>query len=209
MIFVEYNTTYIDLLEKYFKHPLTPVNNASHKIFKTHLFNGIDGILGMLIDNNEIVAVSSAIIVTENSIKSCKYPHRLHVRSDYTWYSNKFVDKHWDILLFNWLKEKNINNVYCTFNETNHSAFLWAALRHARRRNHNTHINDFGKTILNQNWYVYPKIVTEMNTWQYLIYSSLNDKWFYNHKDEKDMSDELIKNLDSRFNFVSGSGWKI
>lgn len=209
MIFVEYNNTYLEILEKYFKHSKTPANNSNHKIFKTHLYDRENGILGLLIDKDEIVAVSSAVKVVENNTVSCKYPHRLHVRSDYSWVTNKFVDQFWDPLLFDWLETKNIRNVYCTFNEGNHLAFFWAAIRHSRRLSHTTYINSFGKEVLNQEWYVYPFIINEMNTWQYLIYSSPDRNWFYPHREEKEMPEELISKLNSRFDFVSGFGWRI
>ena len=209
MNFFEYNSGYINLLENYFNHPLTPKNNSSHKEFKTHLYNGDDGILGILIDNNEIVAVSSAVMVYENKIKSCKYPHRLHVRSDYSHISNKFIDCYWDPLLFQWLEKKKVEKVYCTFNENNFFAFFWAAIRHSRRIKNIKYINDFGKKILNQQWFIYPKIIKEMYTWQYLIYSSPENLWFYPDREEKYMPNEIADKLNSRFNFISGFGWKI
>lgn len=209
MIFVEYNNDYCNLLEEYFRHPLTPFNNSSHETFKTHLYDGVNGILGMLVDNSNIVAVSSALIINENNIKSCKYPHRLHVRSDYSYISNKFIDQHWDPFLFQWLEKNKIENVYCTFNEDNVHAFFWAAIRHSRRFKNTKYINDFGKSILNQNWYVYPKIIREKNTWQYLIYSTPNNKWFYNHRREKSMPIDIKDNLDKKFVFVSEFGWQI
>jgi hypothetical protein len=209
MKFVQYTNDYLGLLEKYFNNPNTPLNNNSHKAFKTHLYNGDTGILGMLIDNEEIVAVSSAVVVIENGILSCKYPHRLHVRSDYSYMTSKFIDQHWDPMLFDWLYEKNIKNVYCTFNIDNPKAFLWACKRHSRRIKNNSNINKFGKTILNKKWYVYNAIVDEMYTPQYLLYSSPTDDWFFPWRTEHKISDEVKHILDQTFEYTTSRGWII
>jgi hypothetical protein len=211
MEFFEFDkTAHTELLEEYFKHPNTPINNSTHKAFKTHLYDGTSGLLGLLVDNNEIVAVSSAVVVTEHGIKSCKYPHRLHVRTDYSHVSSKFIDEFWDPLLFRWLEQLDITRVYCTFNEDNDPAFIWAALRHSRRTKKPMLVNDFGKRILlDQEWKIHSCPIIEMNTWQHLIYSSPDSEWFYHWREEKRMSSSIVNELDTRFERLDSGGWRI
>ncbi len=208
MKFVRYTNDYKGLLEKYFNNPNTPTNNSSHKLFKTHLYNGDTGILGMLISNEEIVAVSSAVIVTENGITSCKYPHRLHVRNDYSYMSSTFIDQYWDPMLFDWLYTKNITNVYCTFNIDNQKAFMWACKRHARRIKNNSNMNVFGKS-LNKKWYVYRSIIDEMYTPQFLLYSSPTNDWFFPWRKESQIPTEVSDNLSKIFEYDPLRGWII
>ena len=209
MIFVKYDDSYKELLERYFNHPSTPINNASHKLFKTHLYNDVNGILGLLIDNEEIVATVSAIIINDRGIRSCKYPHRLHVRREYSHVSSYFIDYHWDTMLFNWLQEKNITNLYCTFNIDNPKAFLWAAKRHSRRITHIDHLNDFGKQLLTKPWYAYPKVINEMNTPQYLLYTSITGEWFYPWRTETRMLHNMNETLNNTFEYCLDHGWII
>lgn len=209
MKFITYSCEYLGLLEKYFSNPNTPINNSSHKAFKTHLYDGDNGILGMLIDNDEIVAVSSALIIQEHGVLSCKYPHRLHIRQDYSYMSSRFMDCYWEKLLFDWLEQRNIENVYCTFNMDNPKAFMWAAKRHSRRIKNNTDINMFGKTILSRNWYIHKHAIIEMNTPQYLIYSSVNNDWFYSWRTNIDISSDMNEKLNTSFAHDLKRGWVI
>lgn len=209
MKFVKFTSEHLGLLEAYFNNPDTPINNNSHKSFKTHLYNDEDGILGILIDRNEIVAVSSAIVINDNGIKSCKYPHRLHIRRGYSSISSKFIDYQWDPMLFDWLKEHNICNLYCTFNIDNPKAFLWAAKRHSRRIAHIDHLNNFGKQLLTKPWYAYSKVIDEMNTPQYLLYTSPTGEWFYPWRNETIMPITMIDNLNATFDYQLNRGWII
>lgn len=208
MHFELYNDTkHKDLLEVYFKDSRTPYNNSNHKIFKTHLYNSKDGILGLLIDKTEIVGVTSAIKIIENGIISCKYPHRLHVRNDYSRHTSKFIDELWDPCLHDWLKLQNISNVYCTFNEDNESAFLWAALRHSRRIKKLN--NKVSSQILSGNWFIYPKLVLEMHTLQYVIYHSNLGNWFYPWRQEEKIKDIMENKLNKFFLYYNNLGWLI
>ena len=209
MRFVRYTSEYQSLLESYFNKPDTPVNNNSHKAFKTHLYNGDTGILGILIDNDEIVAVSGAIIINDRGVQSCKYPHRLHVSREYSNISSRFIDYQWDTMLFSWLQEKDICNVYCTFNLDNPKAFLWAAKRHSRRIAHIDHLNEFGKQLLTRPWYAHPTAIDEMNTPQYLLYTSPTGEWFYPWRDETIMPVNMIDTLNNTFEYYLNRGWLI
>jgi hypothetical protein len=208
MHFEIYNDTkHKDLLEVYFKDNRTPYNNSNHKVFKTHLYNSKDGILGLLIDKTEIVGVTSAIKIIEKGIVSCKYPHRLHVRNDYSKYTSKFIDELWDPCLHNWLKLQNISNLYCTFNEDNENAFLWAALRHSRRIKKSN--NEISLQILKGNWFIYPKLVLEMHTWQYIIYHSNLENWFYPWRQEEKIKGIMQNKLNKFFLYYDNLGWLI
>lgn len=206
MIFVKYDDSYKELLERYFNHPSTPINNASHKLFKTHLYNGVNGILGLLIDNNEIVATVSAIVVIERGIYSIKYPHRLHVRKDYSHLSNMIVNKYWDPLFFDWLINKPNDNLYCTFNEGNYTSFMWSAVKHKRRLK-NEYVNEFGKSIISRQWYILDKMVEEMGCPQYIMYSNSISDWFYPWRVTYDIPIDVATILNSKFKFVVGKGW--
>ena len=69
MKFVKYNESYLDLLEKYFKHPDTPYNNSNHDMFLTELYDDERGVLFLAIDNDEIVGTNSAILVNEKNME--------------------------------------------------------------------------------------------------------------------------------------------
>jgi len=206
MEFFKYNNKFLNLLEKYFQHVDTPVNNNSHKNFKTKLYDEDKGICGILVDKNEIVAVSSAIIIEENGSIACKYPHRLHVRNDYSYISNIFIDQFWDPLLFDWVKDKNISNMYATVNEGNEKALFWAALRHQRRKKHLQYVNDFGKIILNQPWYVYPYKMLDMHVFQYILY---NNSFPFHFRDKMIINTNIKEYLNNNFKFVEKLGWQI
>lgn len=203
---IVYNESYKPLLEEYFKHPNTPINNASHKMFKTHLYDGTKGILGLLIDNDEIVGVSSAIVIEEKGIKSIKSPHRLHVREDYSYMSNTFVNKYWDPLFANWFRSLPIDNVYCAFNTDNYLSFMWSAVKHKRRLKNN-YVEDSANTFITGKWFAYDKLVMEMGCLQYICYSSPQDEWFYPWREVRNLDDALVKELNSRFPFFPGKGW--
>jgi hypothetical protein len=209
MHFVKYSKEYDYLLEKYFVDSQTPENNQSHKKLKTHLYDELNGVMAMMIANEEIIAMTSAVIVNENKVLSCKYPHRLHVRNDYKNISNRFIDNHWDPFLYSWLESRNITNVYCCVNEDNWSSFLWAALRHSRRTKTIDRVNNLGQQILTQRWFIYKNLVNEMHTWQYILYSSQNDNWFYPHREEKEISHKAVDMLNRKFQFVPDYGWLI
>lgn len=209
MKFAKYSKDYDLLLEKYFIDSRTPENNSSHKKLKTHLYDESNGIMAMMINYEEIIAMSSAVVVNENNILSCKYPHRLHVREDYRYITNRFIDNYWDPFLYSWLANKNIINVYSCVNEDNWSSFSWAALRHSRRIKTINRVNNLGQQILKQQWFIYQNLVYEMHTWQYILYSSPDGKWFYSHRNEKEINKEKVDLLNKRFQFVPKCGWLI
>jgi len=207
MEFVAYDDQYLHLLEKYFKHPDTPINNRNHKIFKTNLYNYDNGICGILIDNQEIVAVNTAIVVKEDNKISCKCTHRLHVRKDYSYLSAKFMDQYWDPLLYSWAHNKKIYNMYATVNVGNESVLFWMTKRHKKRKSHLQYVNNFGKDILNDKWYIYPYKVLEMYELQYIVY---NDKFPYTSRDKEKIVDKtVIDYLNKSFNFIPEFGWRI
>lgn len=206
MIFVKFDNNYTELLEKYFNHPDTPINNASHDLFKTHLYDGVNGVLGLLIDNDEIVATSSAIVIEEQGVYSIKYPHRLHVRKDYSYLSNTFINKYWDPLFVDWLAGKSIDNLYCAFNEDNYNSFMWSAIKH-RRRMKNDYVNEFGKSIILRNWYVLNTMVEEMNCPQYIMYTSPSDEWFYPWRETYVIPTNILNALNQRFKYFDNKGW--
>lgn len=206
MEFIQYNRSEHDgLLNRYFTDPRTPVNNRSHIGLKTHLYNGVSGIMGMMVDQGEILALSSAIVVEEHGVISCKYPHRLHIRSDFQAGGNKFIDQHWDTTVHQWLIDSHIRNVYCTFNASNESVFRWAAIRHHRRVD-NPYLTNPGQSLMNQSWMVHHKMILEMYVPQYLIYSNPQAEWFYPWRDEFDMPVNTISYLNQRLS-KSTSGW--
>ena len=129
------------------KHPDTPFNNSTHDMFLTKLYDDEKGILFLAIDNDEIIATNSAIVTNEKNIKSIKYPHRLHIRKDYSHLSKVITNKDFDQLLCNWILEKNISNLYCTFNEKDYLSFMWSAIKHKKRKQ-NKYINEDGQKII-------------------------------------------------------------
>ena len=206
MNFVKYDPSYLGMLEEYFKHPSTPLNNASHNMFKTHLYDGTSGFLGLLIDNDQIVATSSAIVVEERGVYSIKYPHRLHVREDYCYLSNTIMNKYWEPLFFDWLLEKPIDNLYCAFNDDNYKSFMWSALKHCRRVKNN-YVDEFGKSVISRQWYVLDTMVEEMSCPQYIMYSSPSTDWFYPWRERYNIPTDIQETLNNKFKFVAGRGW--
>lgn len=206
MQFLRYNRSeHEGLLDQYFTDPRTPVNNRSHAALKTDLYDEKQGIMGMMVDKDQIIALSSAIRVEERGVVSCKYPHRLHVRSDYQHIGSSFIDSHWDITVHTWLQDCGISNIYCTFNEGNERAFLWAAVRHRRRVN-NPYLNSVGEVIMSRPWRVYPHLIMEMHVPQYLIYSSPGASWFYPWRDESPLS-SVTADMLNRHLEVDHHGW--
>ena len=207
MKLVQYNHEYKNLLEKYFLHTDTPINNRNHKAIKSHLYDNINGMLFLIIDKDEIVATHGVMLVTENNIISAKYPHRLHIRSDYSIHLNSIIDKFFDPALYEWLEPKNIRRVYSTVNEGNEMPLFWSSHRHSRRCIE--YVGEFGKKIRLQNWYVYPKLVEEMHCWQYISYSCPDDIWWYKDRNMKDIDNSIIEKMNKHFTYVKDLGWKI
>lgn len=194
------------LLERYFAHPDTPPNNSSHAQLKTHLYDGINGMLALFIDDDEIIGMSSAMIVSEHGMTSVKYPHRLHVRSDYTHMSNILMNKYWEPLLFDWLGGIDNAHLYCTFNEDNIKSLQWSAVKH-RRRTRNSYVDEFGRSVIRRNWFVLDVMIKEMNRHQFVMYTSPNDIWFYPWRDMRVIPASMRIWLNSRFVYKPGSGW--
>ncbi len=206
MKFVKYDNSYLNLLEKYFKHSDTPYNNSNHKKIKTDLYNNDQGLLGILIDNNEIVATSAAVIVKEKNILSIKYPYRLHVRKDYSYLSNVIMNKYWEPLFFNWLINKPNDNLYCAFNEDNYKSFMWSAIKH-KKRTQNNYVNDFGKSVIKRQWFILDTMIEERDCIQYIMYTSLTNFWFYPWREKYEISDNIKVKLNSFLEYKSGVGW--
>ena len=205
MKFVKYNKSYLDLLEKYFKHPDTPFNNSTHDMFLTKLYDDEKGILFLAIDNDEIIATNSAIVTNEKNIKSIKYPHRLHIRKDYSYLSKVITNKDFDQLLCNWILEKNISNLYCTFNEKDYLSFMWSAIKHKKRKQ-NKYISEDGQKIIKRKWIIYHKMIHEYLP-QYIMYTSLNDQWFYPWREEYPIPELVATKLSSFLEYKSDVGW--
>jgi hypothetical protein len=208
MNFERYNESYLYLLEKYFAHPDTPENNASHKALKTHLYDGKQGMMGIMIHDDEIVAMSSALVIEERGIISIKYPHRIHVRSDYKHLSNTIMNKHWEPMLFEWLKQQKHEHLYCTFNAHADRSFWWSAVKHQRRIK-NDYVDDFGQAVIARKWYIHHAMVEEMHCYQHVMFTSPDDRWFYPWRPSRPMPYHLHSQLDMRFSFVEGSGWQL
>lgn len=197
---------YDKLLNDYFKHPNTPYNNSSSKLIKLDLYDGISGILTIVIDKDQIVGTHGVLI--DNDI--AKFPHRLHIRKDYTHLSNKFIDEYFDPMCYDWLSQKQITGVYCSINQDNHLALFWSSLRHQRRNKNKINlVNSLGQTTRNQNWFIYDKLVYEMYCWQYIIFTSSNDNWLFPNKKTQPIDDQVINALDKRFDYIENLGWKI
>ena len=205
MKFVKYNESYLDLLEKYFKHPDTPYNNSNHDMFLTELYDDEKGVLFLAIDNDEIVGTNSAILVNKKNISSIKYPHRLHVRKDYSNLSKSMTNKEFDQLLCNWIIEKNIDNLYCTFNREDYVSFMWSAIKHKKRKQ-NKYISKAGQKIIEKKWIIHHKMIHEYIP-QYVMYTSLNDNWFYPWRKEYVIEKHIETKLNSFLEYIPGVGW--
>lgn len=211
MKLVTYSNDYNGLLESYFNHPNTPNNNNSHKNIKSHLYDGDNGILFFIEDNNVIVATFGAVVVKlQENVECVKLPHRLHVRKDYSKYHHSFVDKFFEPALYQWLDKKQIYNIMQTVNEGNERAGFVSWLRHKRRRLYSKkYVNEIGKNFIDGDWCIQPFLINEMHTWQYCAWVSINQTmWNKKWRDTKDISPQVIDKLNSSFTF-SDHGWKL
>ena len=211
MKLITYSAENSELLEKYFLHADTPVNNNSHKNIKSQLYDQDSGTLFFIEDNNEIVSTFAVILVKlSDSVTCAKIPHRLHVRKDYTKYHNIFIDKFFEPAMYNWLAQKNVSNLMQTVNEGNERAGFVSWLRHARRRKYGKlHVNELGKEFIDGNWIIQPYLINEMYTWQYCAWVSLNDTpWNNMWRETKLISPHIISKLNNDFT-VTDQGWSL
>ena len=77
------------LLEKYYQHSDTPINNRSEKMFKPWLWDDKNGACWLIIDSSEIVATYACLKIEFNKNVAIKKSMRLHIRSDYHQFFNK------------------------------------------------------------------------------------------------------------------------
>lgn len=199
----------LNLLERYFLHPLSPVNNSGHSHFKTELYDGNKGIMFLLVDNDEIIATYGAIIVQlDNDTVAAKLPHRLHVRRDYSKDYFDFIDKWFEPRIFSWLAERGINNVMMTINEGNERPMYLGGTRHYRRRKYaKSYLCSHGQKLLEHGWYIQPYLILEQNVWQYVFWNSLDDlSWDTKWRKTKDISQAVINELNQRFT-LQNQGW--
>jgi len=210
MEIITYNNSCIDLLQRYFDHPLTPENNKNHKIFKTDLYDGVNGVMFLILDHGEIVSTFGAIKVDMDSkIQAIKMPHRLHVRSDYTAYHHRFVDDWFEPQLYKWIESVGIRNIYQTMNFGNERAMWLSSLRHRRRRRyHVDSVNSLGQQFIMAKWQILPYLVYEKHTWQYAYWASLdNIVWQDNWRQIRLIDQPMQSMLDQKFHKDASGSW--
>ena len=95
--------------------------------------------------------------------------------------------------------------MYTTVNEGNERVLLWVAKRHSRKK-HLQYVNNFGKTILNQPWYIYPNRVLDMTVFQYIMY---NNNFPFHFRDKMNINKDTEIYLNKNFKFVQNFGWQL
>jgi hypothetical protein len=185
------NSQHEELLENYMK--TTDVeNNNSRKNLKLHLYDGIDGVLFLIVNSrtNSIDAMSSCVKYTENSIVSAKVWHRLHIKPNVP---KGILDMYFEPNTFKWCMDSNIDRLWMTFNETNVRAALWASIQMGERRNiirpnkkSNMYCDHMRKGMR-----PYDKFIFEKYTWQSVIYYSPDNQFFLT-REEKPLNNDMV-----------------
>ena len=176
--YVPGNPYHDTLLDEYMS--TTPIlNNSTRKKLKTHLYDGINGALFLVIHNctNTIDAMSSCVKYDENNLLSAKVWHRLHIKDNVP---NTVIDAYFEYATSNWCITNNIFRQWVTFNEDSPRTAFWAASRMGERRNAhrpNTFTNGFMNDV-RSGWRPHSKLIYEMETWQYVIFYSPDSKFF-------------------------------
>lgn len=83
------------------------------------MYDGINGICFIIIDNEQIVALFSAHYMDINDYDVIKKGHRLHVRNDYKKYFSKFYNYYFDPAFYDWFQKTGECDILMTINEGN------------------------------------------------------------------------------------------
>jgi hypothetical protein len=196
-------------LKKYFMHPNTPLNNSSYKHIKIDYYDGKNGILFYILDNDEIISTFGAIVVElDSNIYAVKMPHRLHVRQDYSIYHNRFIDSYYEPVLYEWMEKLEIKNVFQTVNVGNERAGFLSWIRHARRRKYSLqNLNTIGQTFVKTDWKILPYLILEKGVWQYCAWASIEGiQWNHYWRQQSNIENGIETKLNSLF-LSDNSGW--
>lgn len=196
-------------LKNYFMHPNTPLNNSSYKNIKIDYYDGKNGILFYILDNNEIISTFGAIVVElDSDVYAVKMPHRLHVRHDYSKYHNRFIDRYYEPVLYEWIKNLGIKNVFQTVNVGNERAGFLSWIRHSRRRKYSLqHLNTTGQKFVKTDWKILPFLILEKNVWQYCAWASIDEtQWNRNWRQESEIDTGIKTRLSNLFS-SDHTGW--
>ena len=189
--YISGNPQHEELLDRYME--TTDVkNNNSRKNLRIHLYDGINGILFLIINlrTNSIDAMASCVKYVENDIVSAKVWHRLHIKPNV---HKGVMDMYFEPNIFKWCTENNIDRLWMTFNESNVRAALWGSIQMGERRNinrPNKKSNMYGDH-MRKGMRPYDKFIFERNTWQSVIYYSPDNQFFLT-REEKPLNNDMV-----------------
>lgn len=193
------------LLQKYYKHLDTPINNSSDEGFRPWLWDNNQGSCWLMIDNDEIVGTFACLQVEIGNQLACKKGMRLHVRSDY---HNKFVDfyyKNFDRRCYDWMQQNNISNTFMTVNFNKIKTFINLCRFHHRMKYFLDYYSEYAVKILHKSHNILPYFIDERNVWQYAVWCS-DVEWQTSWRKIKNFDLDTISKFDKFFT-KSKNGW--
>lgn len=165
-------------------------NNNDPKIFRLDSYNGVDGILFMILNQNtkKIDAVSSCI----KDGNTAKVFHRLHLKPNVP---HSVIDKFIEYETYDWCYKNDLKKLWFTVNEHHTETLFWVSKRVGERRHGHrpNRYKDGSYDFIRFGWRPHNKLIYERYTWQYAIYFSEDNTWFLNRK-EKPLS-KIVYNM--------------
>ena len=192
------------LLQKYYAHPDTPINNSSDSKFRPWLWDN-KGACWLMIDCDEIVATFGCLRVEIGNQSACKKGMRLHVRSDY---HDKFFDfyyKNLDPCCYDWMQQNKISNIFMTVNFHNLKTFINLCRFHTRIKYYLDSYSEYAIKILQKPHSILPYFIEERSVSQYAVWSSDVD-WQTSWINTKNFDLDTISKFDKFFP-KSKNGW--
>lgn len=161
---------YLSLMES---HPLCPEQNKNKKAYKYDLLS-TNGIMTLIIYNNEFVGFDAGLVIEENGIKYLKHPYRT--------FFTKAVgnDPECSYSIYDYAIKKDIKHFVNYINVSKPRNLRAWQYEVYKRRKHNSWLKRYPTKyhhIVN-NFTTVDFMVYEQYTWSVPFFSSPNKKWF-------------------------------
>jgi hypothetical protein len=193
------------LLEKYYQHSDTPINNRSEKMFKPWLWDDKNGACWLIIDSDEIVATYACLKIEFDKNVAIKKSMRLHIRSDYHKFFNKIYYQYFDPACYDWMQEHKLENIFMTVNHNKPKTFINLCRNHSRIKYHLDHYSTFAKNILVKDHTILPFMVLEKTVWQFVAWRS-DIPWQKEWRETSAIDPTVVESFNKYFK-VSDFGW--
>jgi len=174
------------LLEEYFKYCVNAPNNINHERLKTHLYDGSNGILFMILNTQymTIDGISSCVKFQDTA----RLFHRFHMKPTIPWsVGDRFIEYE----SYDWAWKNNFKTLWFSVNLGHEDTLFLVSKRMGRRRNgnrQNIH-KDSKYNFIRYNWRPHNKLMWIHGCWQYVIYYSQDN--FNLQVDEKDFNNNI------------------